>query len=53
MRAKQIGVRESVRLFCAYLQAWQMAINAAPKSKTAHKPSELEGRTRPFDLLQG
>jgi hypothetical protein len=41
------------QLFCVYLQAWQLAISAAPESKTVHKSSELEGRTRHFDLLQG
>jgi hypothetical protein len=41
------------QLFCAYLQARQLASLAAPESKTVHKPIELEGRTRHFDLLQG
>jgi hypothetical protein len=41
------------QLFCACWQAWQLAISAAPESKTAHKASELGCRTRHFDLLQG
>jgi len=31
----------------------ELGVNDHPESKTVHKPSEPEGRTGHFDLLQG